>query len=82
MPTTCYLVFGAIRMHAWFSQDDPWYLICRRFNMTKLCELGTALNTSRGGWRCYLGAFKDAVNFEIDVDFVAHGDRRRRAYVI
>ena len=82
VPATCYLVCGQIRTYLCFYQHDPWYLVSRPFNMTKLRDLGTALDTSRGGWRCYLGAFKDAVNFEIDVDFVAHGDRRRRAYVI
>ena len=56
-----------------FSQDDPWYRICRSFNVTKLRELGTSLNTtSRGGWRWYLAAFRNTVRFEIGGVFVAN----------
>ena len=57
-------------MYACFSQDDPWYLVSRPFNITKF---GTAVNTtSRGGWRCYLAAFRNAVRFEIGGVVVAH----------
>ena len=73
---TCYLRHGMRRntylsMYAYFSQDDPSCLVCRPSNSTKLRELGTALHTtSRGGWICYLAAFRNAVRFEIGV--VAH----------
>ena len=60
-------------MDACFSQDDPWYLVSRPLNTTKLRELGTALNTtSRGGWTCYLAAFRNADRFEIGGVVVAH----------
>ena len=36
-------------MYACFSQDDPWYPDVGPFDMTKLRELGVALNMSRGG---------------------------------
>ena len=80
VPATCYPVCCGIRIYACFSQGNPWYLVRRPFNMTKLSELGTALNTSRGGWTCYLGTFRDAVHFEICGAFVTHGDRRRRTH--
>lgn len=67
--------------YAYFSQDDPFHLVMRAFNMTKLCELGTALNTSRGGWVCFLGAFRDPVLGEIDGAFVAHGGSEKATYV-
>ena len=39
-------------MYACVSQDDPWYVVSRLFNITKLRELGMALNTTRRGeWR-------------------------------
>ena len=63
-------------MYACFPQDDPWYLVSRPFNMTKVRELGTALNTSTIGWRCYIEALRDAVRFEIGGAFVAHDDKR------
>ena len=67
-------------MYACFSQDDPWYLVCRLSNITKLCELGTALNTTRrGGWTCYFAAFRDAVRLKIGgvvVAYVTEGDVR------
>ena len=76
---TCYLLPGMRQntyvpgTFACFSQDDPWYLVSRPFNITKLRELGTALNTtSRGGWRCYLATFRNAVRFEIGGVVVAH----------
>lgn len=40
--------------------------------MTKLHEVGTALNTSKGAWRYYSAAFRVPVCFEIGDDFVAH----------
>ena len=49
-----------------FPRDEPWYLVSMPFNITKLRELGTALSTtSRGGWKCYLAAFRNAVRFDI-----------------
>ena len=63
-----------------FPRDEPWYLVRKPFNITKLRELGTALNTtSRGGWRCYLAEFRNATRFVICgvvVADVAEGDVR------
>ena len=48
VPATWYA--AECNWHACFSQDDLWYLVSRPFNITKLRELGAALNTtSRGG---------------------------------
>ena len=47
---TCYLVPGmGWDTYACLPQHHPWYLVSRPCNMTKLRELGTAFNTSRGG---------------------------------
>ena len=54
-----------------FPRTTPGTWQSRPLNITKLRELGTALHTtSRGGWICYLAAFRNAVRFEIGV--VAH----------
>ena len=81
VPATCYLVCGGIPMYVCLLfQDDPWYLVSRPSNITKLRELRAALNTtSRGGCKCYLAAFRNAVRFEIGgvvVAYVAEGDVR------
>ena len=49
VPGTLYMVCDGTRMYACFPQDDPWYLVSRPFNVTKVRKLGTALNTSRIG---------------------------------
>ena len=60
-------------MYACFSQGHLWYLVSRPFNSTKLRELGTALNTTRGGgWRSDLEAFLNAVRFEVGCVVDAH----------
>ena len=77
-----YLVLVPCTWYACFSHDDPWYLVSRPINKTKLRELRTAMGTSREGCRCYLGASRDPVRFEIGVAFVAmyvSYDRRIRA---
>ena len=53
-------------MYTCFSQDDPWYLVSRSFNITKFRELGKAMyTTGRGGCRYCLAAFRNAVRFEV-----------------
>ena len=51
-----------------------------RPDITKLGELGTAVNTtSKRGWRCYIAAFRNAIRFEFDgvvVTDVTEGDLR------
>ena len=45
-----------------------------------MTKLQYGFNTSREGWRCYLGAFRNAVRFEIGGAVAPHGDRKRRTY--
>ena len=78
VPATCYLVGGGIliyyvHLYACFSQDDPWYLVSRPFNIAQLRELGRALNTtSRGALTCYLAGSRKNVRFEIGRVVVTH----------
>ena len=80
VPVACYLVCGGMPgVKCCFSQDDPW--LSWPFNITKLREHGTALSTtSRGGWRFYLAAFRNAVRFEIGRVCHRARDRSRRTY--
>lgn len=57
--------------------SDAWNpsLVIRAHTTTKLHELNTALDGSRGGWRCKLGASIDAVGVEIGAASVARGGK-------
>ena len=85
VPATCYLVCGGTATYVVYVcllfQDDPWFLVGWPFNTTKFRELGTAWDTtSRGGWRFYLAAFRNAVRFEIGRVCHRARDRSRRTY--
>ena len=63
-----------------FPRDDPWYLVSKPVNSTKLRDFSTALNTTSRGWcRCHLAAFRNGVCFEtigVAVAHVTKGDVR------